>query len=91
MSKKPRVRVRQFKGGLFIKNTQVALHEPGYWLNGKWQPDIGERMESFNKLKDWLYKGEWYENFWNKNELSKRRGGMVYRTNKPRVKPELKL
>ena len=90
MSKKPRVKVRQFNGGLFIKNTQVALHEPGYWLNGKWQPDIGERMESFNNLKDWLYKGEWYENFWNKNELAKRRGGVVYRTNKPRVKPESK-
>ena len=89
MNKKPRIRVRPTPGGLFIKNTQVALEEPGYFVDGKWQPALGEEMKKFNEFKKWLFKGEWYEYFWSKNELGVTKDGVTYRTQKPRVKPEL--
>jgi hypothetical protein len=92
MNKKPRIRVRPVKGGLYLsKNTQVALYEPGYFVDGKWQPALGEEMKEFNKFKEWLALGKWYENFWNKNELGVTKDGVTYRTHKPRVRPELTI
>ena len=92
MNKKPRIRVRPVKGGLYLsKNTQVALYPPGYFVDGKWQFALGEEMKEFNKFKEWLASGKWYENFWNKNELGVTKDGVTYRTQKPRVRPELTI
>lgn len=68
MKKKPRIKVCQQWGGLVIRNTQIQLQEPGYWVDGRWQPCIGEEMKKFKELKTYLEEGEWYVNFW------KRRG-----------------
>ena len=52
---KKRIRVQQV-----IKNTQVVLQEPGYWVDGKWIDGTEKQMQEYYKLLEHLSRGDWY-------------------------------
>ena len=37
---------------ILIKNTQVVLQEPGYWVDGKWIDGTEKQMQEYYKLLD---------------------------------------
>lgn len=65
---KKRIRVKQVPLKLVIKNTQVALQQPGYWVDGKWIDGTKKQMQEYYKFLEYLSCGDWYKKFW------KRRG-----------------
>jgi hypothetical protein len=67
---KKRIRVKQVPCKLVIKNTQVTLQRPGYWVDGKWIDGTKAQMQEYNKLFKYLACGDWYEKFWERRGMT---------------------
>jgi|DEB0MinimDraft_3_1074331.scaffolds.fasta_scaffold88259_2 hypothetical protein len=67
---KKRIRVKQVPLKLVIKNTQVVLQQPGYWVDGKWMDGTKAQMQEYYKFLEYLSCGDWYEKFWERRGMT---------------------
>ena len=67
---KKRIRVQQLPCRLVIKNSQVHIQRPGYWVDGKWMDGTKAQMKEHDKLVEHIIYGDWYEKFWERRGMT---------------------